>query len=146
MRAIALVRYTRGPGEVHQGQSDPKVTQRITAGTGAEGRPRLRDSRRGQTCFQLGGGASHTGSWACRLRFVYPAVAMPLACIALVLSKGRAIADFFFGRLEPKWIRSWCCCQQPECSTWLFEWATTIWSRIESVLPFRTYKPSHRTY
>ena len=47
MRAIALVRYTRGPGEVHQGQSDPKVTQVRTAGTGAEDRPRLRDSRLG---------------------------------------------------------------------------------------------------
>ena len=28
------------PGEVHQGQSDPKVTQ-LTAGTGAEDRPRF---------------------------------------------------------------------------------------------------------
>ncbi len=44
------------PGEVHQGQSDPKVTQVRTAGTGAEDRPTLPDSRRGQTCFQLGGG------------------------------------------------------------------------------------------
>ena len=41
MRAIALVRYTRGPGEVHQGQSDPKVTPVRTAGTGAEDRPRF---------------------------------------------------------------------------------------------------------
>ena len=41
MRAIALVRYTRGPGEVHQGQSDPKMTQVRTAGTGAEDRPRF---------------------------------------------------------------------------------------------------------
>ena len=112
MRAIALVRYTRGPGEVHQGQSDPKVTQVRTAGTGAEDRPRLPDPRRGQTCFQLGGGASHTGSWACRLRFVYPAVAMPTpknrppSCIAMVLSKGRTIADFFVGWFEPKWLLS----------------------------------------
>ena len=41
MRAIALVRYTRGPGEVHQGQSEPKVTPVRTAGTGAEDRPRF---------------------------------------------------------------------------------------------------------
>ena len=81
MRGIALVRYTRCPGEVRQVQSDPKVTQGITAGTRAEGRPRLPDSRRGQTCFQLGGvtdlvAVSHR-ELGCRLRFVYPAVAMP---------------------------------------------------------------------
>ena len=81
MRAIALVRYTRGPGEVHQGQSDPKVTPVRTAGTGAEDRPTLPDSRRGQTCFQLGGGTDLVAvphrELGCRLRFVYPAVAMP---------------------------------------------------------------------